>query len=509
MSAPRPPLATTAVVMGLTLLGLIGCRGQPRPRAPLVIAHESDIVSFQPTSLPEPVRLSVLGNFYEGLVAFDGESSMQPALAVHWLTPDPLTWRFRIRQGVSFHDGSPLTALDVKVSLDRARSAIDSGVRGYLSAIASIEVGGEDVLIRTSRPDPLLLKRLSFVFISPARILGTSERPAGTGPYRVASYEEGRIEAHAFGRHWGRVPAIERVVFRTVPAGDVVAALKQGSVDVLRWVPEGTLAEARAVPGYRVVTRDGLRCYFLWLNAQGHAADRPNPLADRRVRQALSHAIDRKALTDTPGGLATPLTQLVHKGIFGFVPELPRLAHDAAYARRLIAEAGYPKGFSTTLAFRDDAGLEPIVVALKAMLERVGIRVEPRPMPWRTMLEATWRSRRQAISLAGWQFDEGAAWGLLRDCIHTQDPTRTYGASNAGYSDAEMDRLIDAGDQVFEGVERRAHYREIMRLALDEMPLVPLYARRDSYAVSRRVHWQPRIDGSLRAAEMSWNDDPS
>ena len=222
------------------------------------------------------------------------------------------------------------------------------------------------------------------------------------------------------------------------------------------------------------------------------------------MRQVLSLAVDRSELIRELRGFASPLNQLVHRGIFGYVSDLPDLPHDPGEARRLLASAGYPEGFDTTLVHRDDAGLENVAESLRRRLGEVGIRVEVKPMAWEVILNEAWLSRRVPVFLAGWQFDETDAWGFLRDCIYTQDETRTYGAYNPGYSNSQMDRLIDEGDLIFDQPERLAHYQTIVRLALEDMPLVPLYARQDIYAVSEQVRWQPRLDGSLHAVEMSW-----
>ena len=487
---------------------LPACR-EPEPPA-LRIAHESDVLSFDPTIFPESATASILGNFYESLVAFDPDIRIAPALAVSWLTMDDNTWLFQIRKGVRFHDGFPLTASDVQLSLERARKDPASGVKGYLSAIASVEVVGDAVRVRTSRPDPLLLNRLTYVFIVPAsRLLGGFPRPMGTGPYRFVSREPGvYLDAEAFPDYWGGRPPIARVRFLPVAAQQVVRTLRGDAVDVLRWVPEEAMREAPTLGNVRIVNQEGLSAYFLWLNPKASMTEGRNPLFDGRVRRAISLAVDRQALTQQPERQAAALNQLVHGGIFGFVPDLPPLAHDPGAARALLAEAGYPRGFEMPLVFRENAGLDGVVQALCRMLGEVGIRVRPQPMEWQRLLTDAWLSRRVPLFLAGWQFDEVDAWGFLRDCIYTPDPSGTYGAYNPGYSDPEIDRLIEAGDRIFDRSQRLAHYRALMRLALQEMPLVPLYSRQDVYAVSHRVRWRPRLDGSLRAAEMAWATAP-
>lgn len=499
--------AAAVLAYPLLLGGGAACQHQ-RPHTTIRIALESEVLSLDPVAVTEVATTSVLGNFYEGLVGFDKDMAIVPALAVSWNAVDEHTWVFQLRSGVRFHDGTRLAAKDVKASLERARDDTASALKAYLSNVLLIETSGEATLrIRTGRPDPLLLGRLTYVPVAPAAAQRTlAARPIGTGPYRFVSWARGsHLDAEAFEDYWNGRPAIDSVRFLSIEEGErSVRALREGSVDVLRWVPDAMLEQARAVPGYRVRVREGLSAYYFWLDSRRPqpAGGPANPFADRRVRQAISLAIDRQELVSRLGSTAIAANQLVHSGVFGYLPGLPPLAFDPDRARRLLAEAGYGRGFDTTLVRRPQATVVAASETVQRMLGRVGIRVRIETREWPELLEA-WTAGRLPFFVAAWRFDDGDASSFLRDCLFTRDPARRNGGFNPGYTNPELDRLIEENEQVLERGARLSRYQGLMRLALEEMPLVPLFIRTSLYAASNRVRWEPRLDGNLLAAEMS------
>jgi peptide/nickel transport system substrate-binding protein len=491
-----------AALLALAGFLLVGCSGA-RVRE-IRIAHESDVASLDPTAFPEVATWSILGNIYEGLVTFDKDMRLVPALAESWSTPDDQTWVFELQKDVRFHDGRILTAADVKFSVDRARDDPASGMRGYLTTLERTEAMGPTTFrLHVTRPDPLVLNRLANVLVVPAGVADVAKRPIGTGPYRFVGWKKGKsLEAQAYeGYRKGR-PSIDHVRFIPVEKDETALdLLRTGSVDILRWVPEGQVDRFRALPGFKVVARKGLAAYYLWFNSRPQGADgRANPFADRRVRQAVSLAIDRQELAKRLGGQAAPLRQLVHDSVVGYTPELPPLSFIPDDARRLVQEAGYA-GTHVKLTHRPQPSLEIVGQAVREMLERVQIHVDLETLEWNQMLTAMKGSL--PFYLAGWDFDGADAWSFLRDCLFSRDPSTGYGAYNPGYSNPSVDRLIDEHDRIFDGAKRRQDADHLMRLLHEDMPLVPLYIPNNLYAVSDRVQWKPRLDGSLFAADMT------
>jgi peptide/nickel transport system substrate-binding protein len=506
----RPePLRTLAVLLTLwtAILGTVACQhGSSKTGAGSVlrVGHESEIPSLDPATYTEVATWSVLGNIYEGLVTFDRDMTLTPALASSWNTPDEHTWIFQIRRGVRFHDGHLLAAADVIFSIERSRSEATSSVKGYLTTIDGMDaLDDHTVRIHVARPDPLLLNRIANVLITPANYSALLTHPLGTGPYRFVAWQKGvSLDVVAFDDYWRGAPPVRSVHF--LPVEDTkkgIELLGTGGLDVLRWVPESAAAKVRALPHVRLINRAGLAAYYLWFDCRPRSGQTPNPFADRRVRQAISRAIDRPELSRRLGGFVTPLNQLVHDGVVGFVPDLPPLPFDPEEGRRLMAQAGYARGLHVGLTHRPQVSLSVVSTALREMLGNIGIVMDVKTLDWSEMLEAM--KGHLPFYLAAWQFDDGDAWTFLRDCLFTRSPELGYGTFNAGYSNPVVDRLIEEHDRVFDGAKRRQASDTLMRLLNDDAPLVPLYLPQNLYGVSERVVWRPRIDGNLFAAEMS------
>jgi peptide/nickel transport system substrate-binding protein len=286
-----------------------------------------------------------------------------------------------------------------------------------------------------------------------------------------------------------------------------VRALREGRVDVLRYVPEGRADEVDALPGVRLLARPGLLTYYLMFDSRPGKGGPPNPFADRRVRQALSLAIDREAILRKLRGRGLPAEQLVQPGVFGHLTGLPPLAHDPQRARRLLAEAGYPDGFEVTLLHRALPTVEQVVASVRDMLGAIGVKVRLAAPDWKEVVEG-WQQARLGFFYAGWRFETGDAWGFLRDVIQTRDPERGSGTMNPGFSDPRLDRLIEENGLILGEANRLRQYSELMQVALQEMPIVPVYHRLNLYGVADRVRWEPRLDGRMLAAEMRWADAP-
>lgn len=485
------------------LLASLAC-ARPPAAATLRIGHESDVISLDPHAHREAATHSILSNVCEALVAFDRDMRLVPALAATWSTPDEHTWLVQLQRNVRFHDGRPLTAAEVKQSLDRARTEPTSIVKSHLAGLTEVEaVDAHTLRLVTREPEPLLMNRLTYVLISAGPPSET--RLVGTGPYRLVRWTKGQaLEVEAFDGYWSRRPAVGRVEFVPVEEGPAsVAALREGKVDVLRWVPEPMAAAVQAVPRVRVAARSGLATYYLWFNTTPTPRGAPaNPFADRRVRQAVSAALDRDAIVAALGGHGVPAHQLVQQGVFGFIGDMPTLPPDPARARRLLEEAGYGKGFTARLVHRQQASLAVVANVVRQALAPLGVDLQPETPPWPEVVEG-WNQARLPLFLAGWRFEDGDAGGFLRDCLYTRDAAGRFGGNNPGYTNPTLDRLIDENGRIFVEGKRLQHYEKIMRLAMEEMPLVPLYHKLNLYGVAERVRWQPRLDGKLLAAEMA------
>lgn len=498
-----------AVLLGLAVLSACARRGEPHAGAPrpLRLAAEHGVSTLDPT-YTEGTTFSILSNLYEPLVDYDRQMRLVPALATEWSAPDEKTWILKLRRGVRLHDGSLLTPQDVAAALLRARNDPLSAVRGQLESVASVEARDDGVLrILTSRPDALLLHELTNVLVAKGESRADIDRrPLGTGPYRLTAWEKGkRVEAEAFPEHWRGPPPIQRVAFVTVAAGSSsVAALKAHRVDVVEVPARMVLDRGR---GFRIADTPGLTTSYLYINSLALPGGRDNPLSDRRVRQALSLAIDRRAVArQAVGHDGAFAQQIVPASVFGYAAALPAPVFDPVAARRLLREA-HRVGANLVLTHRDSLDARAVSELLRSMLESVGFRVTLRALAWEDLLRAS-ASQSVPLYLSRWVFDNGDAGSFLRDCLRSRHAGSADGIYNAGYANPEMDRLVDASATIFEGSLRLQQFERVMSLAQEDVPLIPLFNVPDIWGVSEDLVWEPRLDGRLLACEMSFRKTP-
>ena len=230
--------AAVALAIGSGALGL-ACREAPVPAAPvrpLHIALPAEPVALDPHLYLDLVGVSILSNIYEGLVGFDAEMSLRPALASSWESPDDLTWVFRLREDVFFHDGRRLTARDVLASFDRVRNHPQSQQESILVAVDSWRAQDpETVEVRTRLPYPILLNKLAQVMIVPADSPDLITTPVGTGPFRFVTRRPGAIELAPHDGHWRGPPVAPAVTFHLEPDAEVrVSGLLEGRFDLIQ-----------------------------------------------------------------------------------------------------------------------------------------------------------------------------------------------------------------------------------------------------------------------------------
>lgn len=476
---------------------LSACGGDAGPgHPPLRIAIYDLPHTLDPHLESEFVSFAIASHVYEGLTRLDADLRVEPALAERWESPDALRWRFRLREGVRFHDGRPLTADDVVASLERARRHAGSDWTSYLVAVDRVQaVDPLTVEVVTRRPYSLLLQKLAFILIVPRGAPERIERPLGTGPYRLLGPpSDRRVVLHAFEGYRGPRPTEEVVHFEMDPSLERVLRAPPGRQPdiVLAVGPEAAGLIART-PGYTLVTRAGVTTDYLQLRMSRA------PFSDLRVRRAVHVGLDRDALVrDVLGGRGRAANQLVGPAVFGHDPSLPRVKRDLAEARRLLAAAGYAEGLELDLEFREGRR----VAALVAQLAEIGIRARPRPQPFGD-LSARMRRDEVAMYYGGAMASTGDASDLLDSLVHSRLADRSLGESNTiGYRNPALDGLIESAASQGVMAERRATLSQCLRLALDDLPLVPLIMPDDVYGVREGIEWRPRLDGRVLGAEV-------
>lgn len=489
-------------VLGFSILLLAAsCRREPDGSA-VTIAVRADVTGFfpNPPMVDESFTNSVNGEVLEGLVRFDPEWRLAPAIAERWETPDELTYVFHLRAGLRFSDGRPVTADDVAASL-LANTSKGWPTAGYVRSIASARAEGPlRVVIRTRVPYPLLLYKLHWGYVLPAARLSEDPIPlVGTGPYRLSSWRPGKgFTLERSETYRGPPPAFRQARFEVVPdPQERIDRLLSGRVDVADEVPLQRTDELRKQPGIRVFSAPSLRVLFLTLRVN------EPPFSDPRVREAIDLAIDRQELVERAyDGKTVTAAQLVPPSIVGYNPSISAAPIDLARSRALLAEAGYPRGLDVRLDGTHNRYVNDrrILAEVARQLARVGIRVTVNALD-KTEFFKVVDSGRSRFHLVGWSCGSGEAGEALEALVAS--PGAGLGTANtAGFRDAVLDRLLEESDRALDPARRiEALQRALARVA-DQRPVLPLLVQSEALAVSRRVDWSPGIGFGIRVEEM-------
>ena len=485
----------------------------------LRVGLSAAITSMDPHFHLATPNMAAAAHIYDRLVNFDESSRIVAGLAEDWRPDGDTAWIFTLRRGVTFHDGSPLTAEDVVASFARAPSVPNSpsGFGIVTGNIAAIEVVDARTLrIHTRAPHPLLPNDAAQINIIRAatRTASTAEfntgRAAiGTGPYRFVAWTPGDRLSLERNRDWwgGQTPwaSVELRILSSDPTR--VAALLAGDVDVIENVPPSDVDRVSRNAGLAVTRTTSARLMYLALDQAREpppfvsTTDRQsaglNPLKDVRVRRALSLAIDRQALADRLLlGEAEPTLNVVPAGLFGHDPALAPPPANLLEARRLLSEAGYGSGFSLTLHAPNDRFVsdERVAQAIGQMFTRIGVRTQIEALPWTVFAPRASRLEFGAM-LVGANSITGEASGILRLLLATFNRETGAGPLNRGrYSNPEFDRLLGTALATLDDSTRERLLRQAVRVAMTDVGIVPLYFQKSIWGHRAAMVPTPRAD---------------
>jgi peptide/nickel transport system substrate-binding protein len=487
---------------------------------PLRVAVQGDALSMDPHSLAEAVQLSFTGNVYEPLVTRDKSLKLIPALATRWSLTQPNVWRFELRRGVRFHDGTPFTADDVVFSIQRARGE-GSDMRTQVSSVKEVrKIDDYTVELETSAPNPILPDLITSVYML-SRVWAANngaERPAdrrkgsentasfkanGTGPYRLRERQPGvRTVLARNAAYWGAVEGnVSEVVFQPIGNDATrLAALISGEVDLIDPVPLQDMPRVASTKGLSLLQGPESRIVFLGFDQKRDellyaSVKGRNPFKDNRVRQAVYQAIDIDTIIDkVMRKAARPAGLMVAEGIRGYSAALDkRLPHDPAAAKRLLGEAGYAEGFEVTLNCPNDRYVNDaeICQAVAAQLARVNLRVRLQTESKSTYFPRVLK-RDTSFFMAGWSPAGYDAHNALFSLMATPEGAR--GQWNLGaYSNAKLDALTQTIQSETDAAKRTALMQEALALHRDDIGHIPLHQQSLAWGL------RSNIDAALRA----------
>lgn len=490
----RPDRALAALLVGgILLAGACTRKGDVRE---LHVVWSTDIPSLDPNARFDVVTATVASNVFEPLLRYDRKMAFEPCLAKTWEIRDGSVWRFRLREGVSFHDGTKLSAEDVAFSIERLRARTDWDIHRYVSAIRDVKVVDPlTVEILSERPAGLL-SVLSYVYILPKRAVEAAgeeaffRAPAGTGPYRIASWTPGEaLRLEAYPGYWNGPPEIPAAVFHVEKDDDAIwTEAKRLAPAILFGPTTTTWKKHRNDPAFRLVEQPSLAVHYLALRVGGGPS---NPLSDVRVRRALRAAIDYEALLAAlPARGAFPASQFVPPAIIGFDPSLTVPTFVPGAARRMIEESGVRQ--EKPLVFLTAGGGGSISRYLLEAFSDAGLSVREEsvtPEEYEKRLAACGAD----IFLTGWICTTGDAGELFEGNFYRRGSTQ----NPCGYGCDELDAAIDEIGRTLDPAVRRDLLQSAMRTLVDDLPWIPLLVSYERHALTGGAEWRARADGQL------------
>ncbi len=485
-------------------------------------AAQNDILTLDPHSQNHATTNAILMHAYEGLTRYSATYQVEPALATKWTYISPTQVRFDLRKGVKYSDGTPFTADDVVFSFGRIKQP-QGTMAIYVTGISDIKkIDDHTIDVILSAPNPILLRNIidfrimSKVWAEKNRTTNTqdyknkeenfaSRNVMGTGSYKITGWmPEQKITMSANADWWDKTAGnVKEVVYTPIKSDPTrVAALLSGDVDMLTDLPTQDVARLRGDAKLKIVDGPEVRTIFLapdigsaelkYSDVKGK-----NPLADKRVRQALSMAIDRAAIQrNIMRGLSIPAGIMVAPGVNGHTPELDTPAKvDVEGAKKLLAEAGYPNGFELRFNTPNNRYVndEEIAQAIVAMWARIGVKASLAAENMATFIQKV-QNFDSSLYLLGWGVATYDAQYALQSLLRT----RTSGADGnfnfSKISDKEVDRLVDAMKTETDVTKRNAMIREALVRTKDEVLLIPLHHQMRPWAMKAGVSTVHRSD---------------
>ena len=496
--------------------------------AEITIGLGAEVTTLDPHYLNAAPNNSIAEQIFDTLIRHDARQRLIPGLAESWRVVDDLTWEFKLRKGVKFHDGSDFTAADVVFSLDRpAALASPGGFTIYTRALTEkIIIDPYTIRLKTATPYPNMPTDMGGVIIVSSKIakgattadFDSGKATIGTGPWKLVRFGKGdRIELARNDGYWGGKAPWDKVTLRLITSDPSrIAALLAGDVQLIEVVPTADYARLKNNNDISIFTTTSNRMIHLHLDSHrdrspfvtdktGKPLDK-NPLQDARVRRAISKAINRPAIVErVMEGVAIPAGQLVpNDGFFGYVPDLKPEPFDPDGAKKLLAEAGYPDGFGITLHGPNNRYVndEQIVQAIAQMLTRIGIVTRVETLPFSVYVSRANKLEFSA-ALLGWGVTTGEATYPLRSLVATYNRDKGLGTWNWGrYSNPKMDALLEQGLATVDNARREKLLQQATELVINDYGLDPLHYQVNTWAARKGLVYTPRTDERTYAHEV-------
>ncbi len=469
----------------------------------LVIEQGADTASLDPQQEFDAATGRITQNIYESLFRRGYDGKIKPHLAESYKLLDPLTWEFKLRKGVKFHNGEDFNAEAVKFTIERAS---DESIKPkprlgeYYKTFKSLEVVDPyTIRIRTIDPDPVMLNRLTALFgpMLPPKYIKEhghdilKTKPVGTGPVKFIRWDKDeKLVLEVYDNYWGPKIKAKRVIFKPIPETTTrIADLELGKADIVTDIPTDQIEALKRNPKVKMETGLSSRNIHIILNTVA-----PGPVSNKKVRQALQYAVDADTIIKTVlGGYGRRIATLFIPEAFGFDPNIKPYPYDPKKAKKLLAEAGYPNGFEIDFDVPSGRYLkgEEVAQAVAGQLQKVGINAKIQKYEWGGYVKR-WRARKfSPLALIGAGDEMLDCDGLLTSRLITD---ANYGGF---YSSPQLDELIFKGRKTMDAQERLKIYSEAQKIIMEDCPILVLYQQPNIYGASRRIEWKSTIDEKI------------
>ncbi|MEK7867561.1 MAG: ABC transporter substrate-binding protein [Planctomycetota bacterium] len=501
----------------LALVVLASCGKDPAPSAKpsggnapggekvLVYARGGDSERLDPQNTTSGESVKVTTQIFDTLVDFaDDSSKVVPSLATKWtVSEDGKTWTFELREGVTFHDGTPFDSEAVVFSLNRLRNPNDPNRHGakseYESCYEVIEDvksdGPHRVVIRLKTPFAPFLANLAMfpaAMISPAAVIkhktDFGRNPVGTGPFRFEKWvPNAKIVLSGNKEYWGGRPKVDKLIFKVVPDNsNRLLDLRNGEAHIMDGLNCADIGEINRDPSITAIEAPGMNFGYLAMNTE-----KP-PLDNKKVRQAVAHAIDKKRLVQlVTFGHGQVAVNPIPPTVWGYNDSIEDWPHDVEKAKSLLAEAGFPDGVDVELwAMTNPRPYMPepkrVVAVLMEDLARAGIRVKAVENEFNAHLPAT-KNGQHEMCILGWITDNGDPDNFLNELLSSKKAVHGTAANVSFFRNARYDELVERAQIVTDEGERARLYREAQVVIHEECPMVPLLYMPEACALRKAV----------------------
>jgi peptide/nickel transport system substrate-binding protein len=485
MSVTTAWLAVVAV-----LIGLAGVRpAAAQPVGTLVVGLVAEPVNLDPAQVTDLNSNRVGRRIVETLVTFPEESTqIVPGLAESWtISKDGLRYTFKLRKGVTFHDGTPFTAEAVKFSIERqimpehpfnklGKYPFANYFFGTVKAVEVIDPQTVEIVLKEARASFLaVLTAGAASIVSPTAVrkwgADYALHPVGTGPFKFVQWDSGqKVVLERNPSYWRFPVKLERVIYRSIVEDQArLTELLTGSLDLIVGVPPDFVGQLEKDARLTLLKQVGAHVWYLGINNQ------KKPFEDKRVRQALNYAVNKEAIVrDVLKGTGAASAGPVLPGTWGADPTIKPFAYDPARAKKLLAEAGYPNGFSTTLWTPESgSGMQSSVAmstVIQSNLKAVGINVTLQTMEWGAFL-AKLRTKEQELFALSWMAGNEDPDMVMYPLLHSTQWT-PGGPNRALYKNPKFDDLLHQARISTDQAKRAELYREAQRILHDDPPWI-------------------------------------